>query len=452
MTAPSTSNPTPLPLPPGQFGLPWLGETLAFFRDPDFAKKRHQQYGSIFKTRLFGKPTIFLYGAAANHFVFVHENQYFSVSGPRSTKLLLGSLSLSLQTGSTHQKRRKLLAQAFMPRALASYIKTMETITARYAQRWAQQQTLAWYPELRNYTFDVAGKLLVGLDDAATTPLGHLFETWGKGLFSIPLALPWTRFGKAMRCRDRILALLEKTVCDRQQQDHPGKNTLGLLIQARDDDGNQLSRVELTNQILVLLFAGHETLTSAMTCFCLQIAQNPAVADRLRAEQQQFDPSQPPTLEQLQQMPYLEQVMKEVLRHTPPVGGGFRDVIKTCEFQGYQIPQGWSILYGISRTHQNEQVYPDATRFNPDRFDRSQTPSQQKYDYIPFGGGIRECLGKEFARLEMKLFAIHLLRRYQWSLVPGQDLSLAIMPTPKPRDNLQVHFQALQPGTTPNSL
>ncbi|MEK0193648.1 cytochrome P450 [Microcoleus anatoxicus] len=426
-------------LPPGSFGLPLIGDTLNFLRDSQFAKKRHQQYGNIFKTSIFGQPTVFMCGQEANLFVLSHENQYFVVSWPPSTKALLGPLSLALQTGADHQNRRKLLYQAFQPRALAGYTEAMEDITERYLERWAKMSEFAWYPELRNYTFDVACKLLVGIDSGSEMPLGHYFETWCKGLFSIPLDVPWTVFGKAKNSRKLMLAELEKIIRDRQQGIPGGNDALGLLISARDDEGNSLSVEELKDQVLLLLFAGHETLTSAIASFCLLVAQHPDVTAKVRAEQQQFPPTEPLTLEQLKQMTYLEQVLREVLRLVPPVGGGFRTVINACEFGGYEIPKGWSVLYQINQTHQDATVYPEPDRFNPDRFNSER--SAKPFSYVPFGGGLRECLGKEFARLEMKLFAARMIRECEWELLPNQDLNLIRVPTPHPRDGLRVKFQ-----------
>jgi len=426
-------------LPPGSFGLPLMGDTLNFLRDSQFAKKRQQQYGNIFKTSIFGQPTVFVCGQEANLFVLSHENEYFVVSWPASTKALLGPLSLALQTGADHQNRRKLLYQAFQPRALAGYIEAMEDITQRYLEKWGQMSEFAWYPELRNYTFDVACKLLVGIDSGSEKPLGHYFETWCNGLFSIPLDLPFTRFGKAKNARKLLLAELEKIIRDRQQGIPGGNDALGLLISARDDEGNSLSVEELKDQVLLLLFAGHETLTSAIASFCLLLAQHPDVMAKVRAEQQQFPPTEPLTLEQLKQMTYLEQVLREVLRLVPPVGGGFRTVINACEFGGYEIPKGWSVLYEINQTHQDATVYPEPDRFNPDRFNSER--SAKPFSYVPFGGGLRECLGKEFARLEMKLFAATMIRECDWELLPNQDLNLIRVPTPHPRDGLQVKFQ-----------
>ena len=141
------------------------------------------------KTSLFGRPTVYLSGAEAVRFVLLNEDQYFATSWPPSTSTLLGSAFLSTQKGSEHQQRRKLLAQAFQPRALASYIPTMVEITQHYLDRWEQQGSLTWYPELRNYTLDIAYQLIVGIKSGSKTSFGGWFENWASGLFSVPLPL-----------------------------------------------------------------------------------------------------------------------------------------------------------------------------------------------------------------------------------------------------------------------
>jgi len=431
-------------LPPGRFGLPFIGETISFLRDSNFADKRHKQYGPVFKTHLLGRPTIMMQGAEANHFLFTTENQYFRISWPYSTKVLLGSASLAVQTGGEHIKRRKLLSQAFQPRAIEGYVTQMESITRRYLDKWESLDTLTWYPELRKYTFDVACKLLVGTDSGSDSHFGELFEQWCNGLFTIPLRLPWTKFSRALRCREQLLAKIEEIVESRQQQPDSSEDALGILLQARDESGNRLSLQELKDQVLLLLFAGHETLTSALASMCLLLAQHPEVVATIRAEQQQLASKEPLTLEQLKQMSYLEQVLKEVLRLIPPVGGGFREVIQECEFNGYTIPQGWSALYEIGRTHQDSAIYTKSEQFDPERFAPERAEDKSKpFSYVPFGGGVRECLGKEFAKLEMKLFATLLVRDYHWELLADQNLEMVMVPTPHPCDGLRVNFQRL---------
>ncbi|WP_413171934.1 cytochrome P450 [Anabaena azotica] len=440
----ATKSQNQLPLPPGNLGLPVIGETISFLSDPDFATKRQNKFGNIFKTNIFGSPTIMMIGAEANRFVFSSENQNFTIKWPESVSVLLGTASLATQIGSIHQKRRKLLSQAFQPRALANYLPSMVEITNSYLHKWTNLGQLTWYPELRKYTFDVACKLLVGTDATNDHHFAELFEEWCLGLFTLPIRLPWTKFGKALKCRDQLLAKIEKIILQRQQQPISEQDALGLLLNAKDEDGNSLSIEELKDQILTLLFAGHETLTSALSSFCLLLAQNPEILAAARKEQQQISCTGALTSEHLQQMTYLDQILKEVLRVIPPVGGGFRSVIQTCEFNGYCIPEGWSVLYQIGKTHQDETIYKDAKSFDPQRFgiDRAEDKSKP-FSYATFGGGMRECIGKEFAKLEMKIFAALLLRGYEWELVAGQNLDLAMIPTPQPRDGLKVIFHSI---------
>jgi retinoid hydroxylase len=432
-------------LPPGSLGLPVIGETIAFFTDREFALKRHERYGPVFKTNIFGQTTVFLQGVEGNRFILSNENEYFQVSWPPSVKQLLGASSLALQTGHQHVSRRKILAQAFQPRALSGYVEAMNAISDRYLSKWVKQETLTWYPELRDYTLDIACKLLVGLDNAAETNLGHHYEVWVAGLFSIPVNLPWTAFGKAFRSREKLLAEIEILIRDRQAQTTPSLNqdALDLMLAARDDDGEGLPLEELKDQVLTLLFAGHETLTSSLASLCLLLAQHPLVLARARQEQLELV-SQPLTFETLKLMPYLDQVLKEVLRVVPPVGGGFRTVLQDCEYGGFTIQKGWQSLYQINSTHRDPSLYPDPKQFDPDRFDADRAEDKQKpFAHVPFGGGLRECIGKEFARLEIKLFAARLLRDYQWELMPDQNLEMIVIPTPKPKDGLKVRFSRL---------
>ncbi|MEA5593729.1 cytochrome P450 [Rivularia sp. UHCC 0363] len=439
----TTTNPKTLPLPPGNFGLPVIGETISFFRDANFTDKRYKKYGSIFKTSIFFSPTVIMVGSEANLFLFTNDNKYFSNKWPPSTKILLGSASLAIQNGGEHQNRRRILSQAFQPRALAEYASTMEEILQSYLHKWEKMGTLTWYPEIRKYTFDVACKLFVGTDAANNSNFVKLFEQWVGGLFSIPLSLPWTSFGKALRSRKLLLKQIEEIILQRQQQPASNNDALGMLLQATDDDGNKLGVEEIKDQILTLLFAGHETLTSAIASMCLLLAQHPEVLAKVREEQQQLGFSQL-TTENLKQMTYLDQVIKEVLRLVPPVGGGFREVIQPCEFNGYLIPQGWSVLYQVPKTHQDNSVYTEPSEFDPERFAPSRAEDKSKpFSHIPFGGGMRECIGKEFAKLEMKLFAALLVRGYEWELLPGQDLSIIPAPTPYPKDKLKVKFVRL---------
>lgn len=441
--AASESKSKSLPLPPGKLGLPLIGETLDLISDSrKFVKERRQKYGEIFKTNILGQNTIYVIGSEAISFLLKGENQYIQTSLLPGMKKLLGNF-ISNQTGNIHKSRRQIIAQAFKPRALVDYHQTIIEITNEYLRKWEKKESFSWYPELLDYTFDVACNFLIGLPSASETPLKDCYQTFVTGLFSLStLPLPWTNFGKAMKSREQLLQDIEEIIVNRQEEKEKKSDALTILLSAKDEDGNNLSLAELKDQILNLLFAGHSTLASALSSFCLLMAQHPEVLAKLRQEQEQI--KEPISMETRPQMPYLDQVIKEVLRLIPPVGGGFRRIIQDFELNGYYFPQGWSVIYEIAETHQDQKVWPEPEDFNPDRFAEGIKP--KPFTHIPFGGGMRECLGKELAQLEMKIFTALLVRNYQWSLLPNQDLSLELVPFPRPKDNLQVKFYSRDHG------
>ncbi len=431
-------------LPPGQTGLPVLGETLQFIFDPKFVEKRYQQYGPIFKTHMIGRPTVVMVGPEAVEFVLSSHMDCFSwrQGWPDTFKILLGE-SLFLQDGEEHRQNRRLMMPALHGPALGQYVATMEAITQRYLQKWQQQQEFTWFNEFKQLTFDIASCLLLGTQPGLeATRLSQMFTQLTNGLFAInPLPLPLTQLGKAIRARDHILQHLTQVVRDRQK--NPTQDALSLLVQARDQDGNSMSESEVRAQAMLLLFAGHETTTSMLTWLCAELACHPEVLRRAREEQQQFA-IEPVNLEQLGQMPYLDQILLEIERLHPPVGGGFRGVVKPFEFNGFHVPSGWMALYSILATHQLPTIYPNPERFDPERFSlERQEHKQFPFSLIGFGGGPRVCVGIAFAKLEMKIVAAYLLRGYQWELLPNQSLNSVQVPTNRPKDGLRVRFQQL---------
>ncbi len=433
-----------LPLPPGNFGLPVIGQSVSYLLSPaSFMEKRQKRYGNIFKTHLFGFPTIVLIGADAARFLFANEGQKFEMTNTPSFERLLGINSIGVKTGAAHQTLRKYLYQAFAPRALADYAVTMENITHRYLERWEKMETLTWYPELKKYTLDIACQLFIGIETSSEEALERVYETWSDGLLSIPVRFPGSKLDKAIHAREQLLARFEKLIDQRLKNPANNQDVLSILLQAQDEEGKHLSRDEVKDNLLGMLVAGHETLTSALTSLCLLLAQHADVLQTARVEQEQFKLTEPITQEDLKQMTYLEQVMKEVLRMAPPVvRSGQRKVLESCEFSGYQILQNWAVFYQIQETHQDQNIYSHPEKFDPDRFSLERAEDKQTaFAHIPFGGGIRECLGKEFAKLEIKLFAALLIRGYEWELAPGQNLQRVVLPFSRPCDGLKVRFR-----------
>ncbi|MGA7932565.1 MAG: cytochrome P450 [Kovacikia sp.] len=424
-------------LPPGNRGLPVIGETLQLLFDPNFAVKRFQKYGSIFRTHILGRSAVFMAGPEAAEFLLSSHADYFSWRDgwPQSFKLLLGE-SLFVQEGEEHRRNRRLMMPAFHGPALTRYAATMESITQIYLERWEQKQEFVWFDELKQLTFDIASQIFLGTPPGEDTArLSKLFTTLTNGLFGLGLK-------RAIAARNQLLDHLTQVIQQRQQA--PTDDALSLLIQAQDENGDRLSLEEIRAQAMLLLFAGHETTTALLTWICLELARHPDILATARAEQAALSsqPAAPLSLEQLTRMPYLEQILNETERLHPPVAGGFRGVVKSFDFKGFHVPAGWLAQYSILMTHRSPDVFPDPERFDPDRFSPDRQESKQKpFSLIGFGGGSRICIGLAFAKLEMKIVMAHLLRNYEWELLPKQRLEPVIIPTRRPKDGLKVKFR-----------
>ncbi|MBE9204975.1 cytochrome P450 [Nostoc sp. LEGE 06077] len=432
-----------LSLPPGSFGLPVVGETLSFLADLNFAEKRYQRYGAIFKTHILGRPTVAMIGPEAVEFVLSSHIENFSwrEGWPENFKVLLGE-SLFLQDGEEHRRNRRLMMPALHGPALANYVTTMDKITCNYLKQWQTKQEFTWFEEFKKLTFDIASQLLLGTSSSEEViRLSGLFSNLTNGFFALnTLPLPFTTFSKAIASRNQILDHVAQVVKARQQ--NPSKDVLSLLIQATDEDGNNLSEKEIIVQAVLLLFAGHETTTAMLTWFATELALHPEILHRAREEQLQLAQSGSLTLEQLGKMPYLDQILWEVERLHPPVAGGFRGIVKEFEYDGYYVPAGWQLYYSILTTHNLAEIYPEPERFDPERFSpQRQEHKQYPFSLIGFGGGPRVCIGVAFAKMEMKIVAAHLLRSYDWEILPNQSLATVRIPTNRPKDGLKVRFQ-----------
>ncbi|QPC81991.1 cytochrome P450 [Phototrophicus methaneseepsis] len=427
------------PLPPGSLGLPFIGEPPRLL-DTYYLMAQYAKYGPVYKTRVLGRNVAVFMGPEANRFLLQTGMHHFiwRDGWPPTFKELLGE-SLFVQDGDEHRIKRRLIMPAFHRQALHHYLGTMDEIARRYVAKWAQMGQFGWLQQNKQYTFEVASTLLTGSqpgDDIER--LSHLFVTLTRGFVTLPLRWSWTPYGRALAARQELLKYIDRAIENRRQ--NPTHDALSLLVQTRDEEGNALSNEELQAQTLLLLFAGHETSASMLTSLAMALAQSPHVWEKARAEQEALHIGDALTMEHLRQMPYLDQVLKEVERMYPPVPAGFRAVTETFEFNGYTIPKGWTALYPINAAHRDPAVYTEPDAFDPDRFSPERNENSAPFSLVGFGGGPRVCVGFAFAQLEMKVLLSHLLRGYTWELLPRQNLSTYYRPTLMPKDGMQVIF------------
>lgn len=434
-------SPRPLPRTGARSG---VLEALAFFRDPDFARRRFERHGDVFETILLGQPLVFIRGGAAITDLFAQAE---ALEGwwPESVRRLLGSRSLANRNGPAHRARRRVVGQLFSATALRRYTPGIVALVHGLAQDLRTAPgPVPLASRMRRFAFTVIAGVVLGLEGADRDTLFADFEIWTRGLFSIPVALPGSPFARALAARQRLLARLGQVL----QRGGQGRGGLDLLAGGLDEAGLPLGDDDLVEQLLLLLFAGYETTASTLTCLFRELLLQPALEPWL--DQELASLPWPPPLDaaaagidatglDATAAPRLDALVQEVLRFTPPVGGFFRRTARPLLLAGVAVPAGRVVQVALaaSNRHAPDQPHNDLDRFRPERH----LDGGCGATLLPFGGGERVCLGKALAELEIRLMVVGLLRELRLELVPDQDLSLRTIPSPTPRDGLLVRLR-----------
>ena len=391
-------------------GLPVIGETLSYVRNPHkFFETRVKKYGPVFKTRLLGKTVACFTGPKG--FTFFANQASFRREGanPGHIRELLCQQSLPLIDGPEHQSMRSLVMQAFDIQAVPSYVASIEHITQDYLKQWEGKETFAWVTEYKKLSASLCAALLLG--EEYTRPdeeLVRTLETFMAGLTALPINLPFTKYGRALRSRDRLLSLIDGAIRRNRNSQNSNKSILTGLLNARDGHGKTLSEGQLRAQMVHMFFAAYGGIFRVLTLLSMSLAQNPSVKERARSE---------------------------IIDHFP-------DGAITLEYNGFHIPEGWKATGGIYTTMQDGSVFSRPDVFDPDRFGPERVEADTKENsYIPQGGGPVEghrCPAEDLTTILMKAVGVLLLRDYDWHLLT--QVRLTNDPSPMPRDGLKVRF------------
>ncbi|KAF2290586.1 hypothetical protein GH714_014547 [Hevea brasiliensis] len=381
-------------LPPGEMGLPWIGETMEFFKAQrknrmfeEFVQPRMAKYGKIFKTRLMGSPTIIVNGAEANRFFLSNEFKLVISSWPTTSVQLMGSNSIMEKQGDQHRCLRGLIGNTLSSAGLEVLVsKICKSVELHLEKYWNNSiDGISLYHSTKVLTFTIVFECLLGIKVESGT--FSTFERILDGVFAPPLAFPGSR--------------------------------------------GEITEEEVIDNVVLLVFAAHDTTSFAVAMTFKMIAQHPDCHTLLLREQieimKQKTEGDILTLEDARKMKYTWQVARESMRLFPPIFGSFRKAIVDIEFEGFIIPRGWKVLWTTHGTHYNEECFEDPLKFNPSRFEETIPP----YVYIPFGGGPRLCAGYQLAKLNILIFVHYVVTRYDWSLIyPDEQITMDPLPFP----------------------
>ncbi|XP_030012286.1 cytochrome P450 26B1-like [Sphaeramia orbicularis] len=486
-----------LPLPKGSMGWPLVGETFHWlFQGSNFHISRRERHGNVFKTHLLGKPVIRVTGPENIRKILLGEHSLVCTQWPQSTRIILGPNTLVNSIGDLHKRKRKILAKVFSRGALESYLPRLQDVVKCEIAKWCLEPgSVDVYSAARSLTFRIAIKVLLGLqlEEERIVYLAKIFEQLMNNLFSLPIDAPLSGLRKGIKAREILHANMEKIIeekMERQQVEEEYHDAFDYMLSSAKEHGQQLSIQELKETAVELIFAAHSTTASASTSLVLQLLRHPAVVERARAEldaeglgyeahksncrsavtmeteagadsettclltraghhHQNHDPGFPwsqshvpyLSLDKLSQLRYIDCIVKEVLRFLPPVSGGYRTALQTFELDGYQVPKGWSVMYSIRDTHETAAVFQSPELFDPDRFgpDREESRSA-RFSYVPFGGGVRSCVGKELAQIILKTLTVELIGSCKWTLATENFPKMQTVPIVHPVNGLHVHF------------
>ena len=423
-----------MPLPVGTKTHPAL-QLLQWVRDPLGVMERNAaEFGGMFTMRWAGLKTIVM--VSDPEALQVTLTSPCLVAPGESNEIarpLVGDRSVILMSGEQHQRRRKLLMPPFHGDRLVSYGKTNTNITNQVFTQIGKQQVFNVRETMQDITLRVILQVVFGLDEGdrlellkkrlvtrlevSASKLGAMFiffpflrQDWGE----------WSPWGRVMWKQRLCDELIYAEINERRSHPAPDRtDILNLLLATQDEDGNYLGDVDLRDELMTLLFAGHETTASALTWALYWVHKSPDVYAKLMTELQSLGDRPDPMA--IFKLPYLTAVCNETLRLYPVAMTTFSRKVKTpVEISGQMLDAGTEVLASIYLTHQREDLYPEPKKFRPERFlERQFSP----YEFIPFGGGSRRCLGMALAQFEMRIILATILTNTKLSF-SNPDLNL----------------------------
>ncbi len=367
-------------------------------------------------------------------------------------KPILGN-GLLVSEGDFHLRQRRMMQPAFHRKQVADYAEAMVHFGTQEAASWEDGARIDVMRAMMRVALGVVGKTLFNSDtqgDAkrvadAIEDIMPMDAWMLHPLFFILMRLPLKpvrRFYRAMADLDAtVLRMIEEHRAD-QRPERDG-DIIDMLLAARDqDDGGAMTARQVRDEVLTLFLAGHETTANTLAWAWHLLGQNPEAEARMHEEVDRVLGGRAPTMEDYPQLEYTRRVFAETLRLYPAAYLFGRLAMRDTHVAGYQIPRGSELLVSPFATHRDARWWPDPERFDPDRHLPEAAKERPKYAYVPFGAGIRKCIGEHFAWMEGVFVLATVAQR--WRLRPVPDHEVAIDPriTLRPKGGLPMQVAA----------
>jgi cytochrome P450 family 110 len=409
--------------------MPALAQGIWFMTKPvDCFERCRRRYGDPFTLRLPSTPVVVMFSEpGAIREIFTADDEL--LHGGEGTVILrpvLGANSLLLLDGERHLRERRMMMPPFHGDRMLAYGETMREVTERALASWPTRRPFRLLDETQSITLDVILRTVFGLEEGqAMAELRALLRRFVARAVN-PIYLwprlqvdlgPWSPWGRFLRLRRQIDALLDAEIATRRANEGAERSdVLHLLVAARDEAGVPMTNTQLRDELMTLLLAGHETTATALAWTVHRVLTEPGVHERLQTELVGATRNGRLVVGDLGRLEYLDAVIKETLRLNPVVPDVMRLVKQPLRIGGVEIPAGVGVCPNIYGAHRRPEAWPEPDRFRPERFIGTRP---NPYEFLPFGGGGRRCLGMAFALYEMKVVLATLFARAEFALEPG---------------------------------
>lgn len=405
-------------LPDGPTVVPFLHSLKWRGRYLEFLEWCERRYGGIFTYKKFGsRPYVVVSHPQAIKEIFTAPSKYFdSGKSNQAFRPLLGNKSLLLLDGNEHQRQRKLLMPPFHGDRLRTYSRAIEDITQQEISRWSTPQPFVIRSAVQVITLRIILRVLFGSEQELQAQALNQCLTSLVNSFLSPFPWQLLFFSRQKQQLDNLL--YTQIQQRRQQGNFSSPDILNLLLATRDDTGQLLTDEEIRDELITLIMAGYETTTTTVLWSLYWVAKIPEVQEKLVAQLKALDSNLNPTA--IAALPYLRAVFSETLRIYSITGFTFDRIVKIpLKIMDYEFEPGTVLSPCSYLTHQREEIYPLPKQFKPERFlERQFSP----YEYYPFGGSNRLCIGMAFAQFEIQLILATILSRLHLSLADCQPV------------------------------
>lgn len=448
---------------PGTFGLPFIGETLTYvakMKSPlgNFVDEKTKRYNGAqaFKSSLFFQPTVIATEVETVKMIVAKEGRSFVSNYPSSFALLLGRFNGLNMNGENWKRLRKFVISHIMRvDLLKERMADIEDLVVRTLDSWADDEGRTIYveDETKTIAFNITALIVLNLKPGKVSQtMQRDYYPLIEGMFSLPINLPWTIYGKATQARVRILKTLEEFLQSRTVKDDVFDNYVQLLQEELPPGSPPALKHEMGLDLLTsLLFAGHDTTAATMVFSVKYIGENPKVLAELRREHEELlkrkQPGERISWDDCKTLSFSNSIITETLRMCNISTTVFRKSLEDVHVGDYVIPKGWLVLPYFRAVHFNPSIYPDPYTFNPFRY---QDAAGSKLPFFGFGGGARLCPGMDLARAELCLFLHHLVMKFEsWELL-GNDV-VSYFPFPRLSARLPIRVKRRTPPQQPST-